>query len=290
MGEKSRELQKSVGAIMAVWAIGDLQGCYGAFRKLLNEIAFDPQRDTLWLVGDLVNRGEDSLATLEYIYSIRDSVKVVLGNHDIALIAAYYGIKKSNPSIDPILKSPDAKTYIDWLRTQKFLHIDYSLGYCMTHAGISPEFDLGMAIHYAAQLEKSLQADELSAKQWIKKMFSHTFDHFFRHASQEDIERYALSSFTMMRFCYEDLRLDFEQKGKPNDFAIRAKGMVPWFEVKGRKEIELRIVFGHWSALGFYHDAQVLALDTGCVWDGKLTAARLDSEMLEVVSVLCLKR
>ncbi|MFT7879228.1 MAG: symmetrical bis(5'-nucleosyl)-tetraphosphatase [Sulfurimonas sp.] len=272
---------------MAVWAIGDLQGCYDAFQRLVTEIKFDPEEDRLWLVGDLVNRGEDSLSTLEYIYSIRESVEVVLGNHDISLIAAYYGVRKGNKYIDPILESPNAGTYIHWLRQQRFLHIDYQLGYCMSHAGISPEFDLGMAIRYAKQIEERLQADESEVKVWLEKMFHHTCDRFDRKASIDDIERYILSTFTQMRFCYKDHRLDFDQKGPPTDKKLEEKGMKPWFDVVDRKSVDLKIVFGHWSALGFYCDENILALDTGCVWDGKLTAARLDSESLEVVSVMC---
>ena len=272
---------------MAIWAIGDLQGCYGAFRRLLDEIRFDPEEDRLWLVGDLVNRGEDSLATLEYIYSIKESVEVVLGNHDISLIAAYYGVRKSNRFLDPILRSPHAERYIHWLRHQRFLHIDYQLGYCMAHAGISPEFDLGMAIRYARQIEARLQADEKEVKVWLEKMFHHTCDRFDRSASIDDIERYILSTFTQMRFCYRDHRLDFDQKGPPTDKKLEEKGMKPWFHVADRKSVDLKIVFGHWSALGYYQDEHVLALDTGCVWNGRLTVARLDSHIPEIVSIPC---
>jgi bis(5'-nucleosyl)-tetraphosphatase (symmetrical) len=269
---------------MAVWAIGDLQGCYDAFEKLLQEIAFDPKKDKLWLAGDLVNRGEGSLEVLEYLYAHQKSVEIVLGNHDVSLIAAYYGVKKSNPTIDPILNSPKAKVLIDWLRDQKFLHIDYTLGYCMTHAGISPEFDLGMAIRYASHLETQLQSADASL--WLEKLFKQGVNRFDRHADIIDIDRYLMSAFTRMRFCYRDHRLDFDQKGPPTEI-LEERGMKPWFKVVSRKHIPLKIVFGHWSALGFYEDENVLGLDTGCIWEGQLTAARLDVEKLEVVSVAC---
>jgi bis(5'-nucleosyl)-tetraphosphatase (symmetrical) len=269
---------------MRVWAIGDIQGCYKSFRELLVKIDFNPEHDTLWIAGDLVNRGEDSLETLYYLYSIRDSIKVVLGNHDITLIAAYYGIKKSNPTIDPILASPDAKLFIDWLRRQKFLHTDFSLGYCMAHAGISPEFDLGMAMTYAKRIEAKLQQDDV--KSWLKAMFKNGVNRFDRDSSSLDIDRYIMSAFTRMRFCYGDHRLDFDQKGAPTD-ALRAKGLKPWFECENRKDVDLKIIFGHWSTLGFHHDENVLSLDTGCLWGGKLTAARIDSDEVEVVSVEC---
>lgn len=269
---------------MAVWAVGDIQGCYRSFRELLTKISFDPSKDKLWVAGDLVNRGEGSLETLEYLYSIRESVEIVLGNHDITLIAAYYGIKKSNPSIDPILDSPNAKKLIDWLREQKFLHVDYQLGYCMSHAGISPEFDLGMAIRYARRVEEKLQGDH--AEVWLEKMFKSGIERFNRESSKTDIDRYIVSAFTRMRFCYKDHRLDFDQKGAPT-VALSVKGLKPWFESENRKDIHMKIIFGHWSTLGFYEDEHVLALDTGCLWDGQLTAARIDSNEVEVISVEC---
>lgn len=269
---------------MAVWAVGDIQGCYKSFRELLDKIAFNPEVDTLWVAGDLVNRGEGSLETLEYLYSIKESVNIVLGNHDITLIAAYYGIKKSNPTIDPILTSPNVKNLISWLRGQKFLHVDYQLGYCMAHAGISPEFDLGMALRYAQRIEERLQNDDVEI--WLKQMFKGGMDRFDRDSNSIDIDRYIVSSFTRMRFCYKDHRLEFDQKGAPTE-ALKEKGLKPWFKCKNRNEIDLKIIFGHWSTLGFYEDEHVLSLDTGCLWGGKLTAARIDNNQLEIVSVDC---
>jgi len=270
---------------MSVWAIGDIQGCYDSLQRLLQNIQFDPRYDTLWLAGDLVNRGPKSLEVLEYLYEIRDSVEIVLGNHDLTLIAAYYGIKKSNPTIDPILASPRAKELIDWLRGQKFLHTDFKLGYCMAHAGISPEFDLGMAIEYARRIEKKLHSED--PEPWLRAMFKGSVERFDRDAREEDIDRYIVSSFTRMRYCYKDHRLDFKQKGAPTD-ALRAKGLKPWFECENRKEIELKILFGHWSTLGFHEDENVLALDTGCLWGGKLTAARIDTQKEpRIVQVEC---
>jgi bis(5'-nucleosyl)-tetraphosphatase (symmetrical) len=266
------------------WAIGDIQGCFGSFQKLLQKIQFDPRYDTLWLAGDVVNRGDGSLETLEYLYSIRDSVRMVLGNHDMALIAAYYKIKKSNPTIDPVLNSPRADELVNWLRHQPFLYSDFKLGYCMAHAGISPEFDLGMAMEYARRIEEKLQSDTVS--RWLKKMFKEGTERLDRKAKPEDIDRYIVSSFTRMRYCYQDHRLDFKQKGAPTP-EVRAKGMKPWFECENRKEVELKIIFGHWSTLGFYQDENVLALDTGCLWGGKLTAARIDLPQPQIVQFDC---
>ncbi len=271
---------------MAVWAIGDIQGCNDALQKLLLKINFDPKKDKLWVAGDLVNRGHQSLEVLEYLYKIRESVHIVLGNHDITLLAAYYGIKKSNDTLDPILESPNANKLMYWLRNQKFLHIDYSLGYCMSHAGISPEFDLGMALEYAKRVEDRLHRAD--AKIWLKQMFKHGIERFDRDASNIDIDRYIVSSFIRMRFCYKDHRLDFDQKGAPTKL-LREQGLKPWFECENRKDIHMKIIFGHWSTLGFYHDEHVMSLDTGCLWDGELTAARIDKDEVEIVSVDCSK-
>jgi len=269
---------------MAVWAIGDIQGCYDALQQMLQKIQFDERYDTLWLAGDLVNRGKKSLEVLEYLHSIKKNVRVVLGNHDLTLIAAYYGIKKSNPTIDTILSSPNAPKLIKWLRGQKFLHVDYRLGYCMSHAGISPEFDLGMALQYAKHIEERLQSEDVEA--WLQAMFKHGIERFDRDSAPIDIDRYIVSSFTRMRYCYKDHRLDFEQKGAPTD-KLRAKGLKPWFECENRKSIDLKIIFGHWSTLGFHQDENVLALDTGCLWGGKLTAARIDTDEVEIMQVEC---
>ena len=271
---------------MATWAIGDIQGCYDSLQLLLEKIDFDPKNDTLWLAGDLVNRGPKSLEVLEYLYSIKESVVIVLGNHDLALIAAYYGIKKSNETIEPIFQSPNAQKLIDWLCDQKFLHVDYALGYCMSHAGISPEFDLGMALEYSKRIEERLKRDDI--KIWLKQMFKHGVERFDRKARPVDIDRYILSSFIRMRFCYKDHRLDFDQKGPPTE-VLREKGLKPWFECHNRKDIDLKIIFGHWSTLGLYQDDNVLGLDTGCLWGGKLTAARIDSDAVKIVSVDCSK-
>jgi bis(5'-nucleosyl)-tetraphosphatase (symmetrical) len=269
---------------MAVWAIGDIQGCYSAFRKLLDKIDFDPKVDKLWVAGDLVNRGEGSLETLEYLFSIKESVQIVLGNHDITLIAIYYGLKKSNPSLDPIFASANASRIIEWLRFQKFLHVDYQLGYCMVHAGISPKFDLGMAMRYAKRIEMKLQGD--NPKAWLEDMFTHGVAKFDKKALDVDIERYAIGTFIRMRFCDEKGHLNFKQKGKPNNI-LYAKGLRPWFDTLKRHHIDLKIIFGHWSTLGLYHDKNVLGLDTGCLWGEKLTVARIDTKKIKIVEFKC---
>jgi bis(5'-nucleosyl)-tetraphosphatase (symmetrical) len=269
-----------------IWAIGDIQGCYKPLKKLLQKIKFNPKKDKLWIAGDLVNRGKGSLETLKYLYSIKDSIEVVLGNHDIALIGAYYGIKKSNATIEPILRSPKAKELIGWLRRQKFLHIDRDLGYCMAHAGISPSFDLKMAAKESKRLEKSLQGN--GVKEWLVKMFDGGVEYYDPDASDIDAQRYAIASFVRMRFCDSDGRFDFEPKGSPESESRVSSSIVPWYQLPHRRDIELKIIFGHWSTLGLYSNSDVYSLDTGCVWSGKLTAIRIDDRSEEVVEVDCI--
>ena len=264
-----------------IWAIGDIQGCYKPFKELLAKIEFNPTKDTLWLAGDLVNRGEQSLEVLEYLYSIKDSVKIVLGNHDIALIAIHLGIKKSNPTLEPILKSPNRDKLLNWLMSQPFLQIDYNLGYAMAHAGIAPNFELGAAKHYNDIMQQRLQGK--NAKEWLKAMIKKDSPYFDPKGSNIDLERYILSSFTRMRYCYKDGHLDFKQKGSPKD--LKSNDLYPWFDCPTRVEKELKIVFGHWSTLGFLNRADILATDTGCLWGRKLTAVSLPDE--RVVSVDC---
>ena len=270
---------------MAVWAIGDIQGCYDSLQKILKKIKFNILEDELWIAGDLVSRGDKSLEVLNYLYSIKESIKVVLGNHDIALISAYAQIKKPHPSIIPILEAPNVKELIDWLRHQPFLHWDYRVGYAMAHAGISPQFDFGTAIEYASRIEKKLRGRNYKA--WLRHMHKKSSNRFNAKASSLDIEKYILSSFISMRFCKNDGTLNFKQKGEPTNYKVAKKGLKPWFACPTRKSMVMKIVFGHWSTLGFYHDSNVLALDTGCVWGRKLTAVRIDIERPFVVQVDC---
>ncbi len=276
---------------MAVWAIGDIQGCFDAFQKILKKIGFNPEKDKLWVAGDLVNRGDKSLETLNYLYSIRNSVKVVLGNHDIALISAYAGIKKPNRTIQPILDAPNAKELIDWLRHQPFLHIDYRLGYVMAHAGISPQFDLGMAIRYASRIERRLQGHNYKA--WLKHMKKISSNKFNSKSKSLDIDKYILNSFISMRFCEQDGTLDFKQKGSATVTKNLYKNLHPWFACPSRKDIPLKILFGHWSTLvngtsfKYYHDSNVLCLDTGCLWGRRMTIARIDTQEPMVVQLEC---
>jgi len=268
-----------------VWAIGDIQGCYDSFIKLLDKINFNPNRDTLFIAGDLVNRGAKSKEVLKYLYNIRGSLRVVLGNHDIALLAIYFGLKKSNPTLEPILKDPKHRLYLEWLRGLDFVIEDKELGFVMAHAGIPPQFNLKTAMKFNTILKKRLKSKR--AKEWLKIMMEQDETKFSKDMSKIEKERFALGSFIRMRYIKaKDCKLDFKQKGAPRS-EIYKKGLVPWFECPKRKAIKQKIIFGHWSTLGYYENREVCCLDSGCLWRGKLTAKRLDSKKQIIKQVDC---
>jgi bis(5'-nucleosyl)-tetraphosphatase (symmetrical) len=267
-----------------VWAVGDIQGCHRSFKKLLKAIKFDPERDILWVAGDLVNRGDKSLKTLKYLYKHRESMRIVLGNHDLALIAAYFGIKPSNPTLDPILESKHAEKLITWLRSLPFVHVDRKLGYIMSHAGISPHFNLSDALRYNKKMQKRLQSDK--AAWWLEQMMGDNGSTMSFSGTKVERERYIVSSFVRMRYCYPDGRLELRQKGSPSR-ELKIKGVVPWFLVKRHKKLPYKVIFGHWSTLGYYENKSVCCLDSGCLWGKTLTARRLDGKKESVVQIQC---
>lgn len=260
---------------MATYAIGDLQGCYDSLMQLLDKIQFTPENDTLWFVGDLVCRGSQSLETLRFIKSLESNAISVLGNHDISLIASHYGLFKPHHSLQKLMQAPDRDELIDWLRHRPLLHIDKTVGHCMVHAGISPEWDIETAEQRANEIESILQSDT-DLTTWFKHIYrnkprrwSDTLSGYKRH-------RYIINSFTRMRYCNRHGKLNFKQKLSPNIVQQKKPKLIPWFEVPRRSKFDLKIVFGHWSTLGFYDNNQVIALDTGCVWSGELTAYKLE--------------
>ncbi len=266
---------------MAVYAIGDLQGCYDALQGLLEKLDFSPENDQLWFAGDLVNRGKKSLKTIRFVKSLGDSATVVLGNHDITLLAMYYGVLKPNASLRKLLKAKEVDELIDWLRTRSVLHVDKSLGFCMAHAGISPDWTLQQAQRHAREMEIALRGENI--RDWLANVYGNKPRRWSEDLQGYARHRYILNSFTRMRFCdKKDGALNFNLK-KPPAFirkhpskSPKKNKKIPWFLYSKRKDIPLRILFGHWSSLGFYQDENVVALDTGCVWRGKLTAVRLD--------------
>lgn len=259
---------------MATYAIGDIQGCFDALEFLLEKISFDRKKDTLWFAGDLVNRGDKSLETLRFIKALGDKAIIVLGNHDLTLLALSEGCEKiRHHTLDDILNAPDKEELIDWLRFQPLLHHDNTLGYTMIHAGLPPQWDLSLAQQCAHEVEQVLRSDNY--RDFLAHMFGNKPKQWDANLQGWDRLRFITNSFTRMRYCKPSGKLNFTDKGI---IGSQKKGYIPWYEVPDRKSRDLNIIFGHWSTL-FGHTSQpnVYALDTGCLWGGSLTAMRLDS-------------
>lgn len=261
---------------MATYAIGDIQGCLEPLQCLLQEIEFDPRNDKLWLAGDLINRGPDTLATLRFLYQLRDSITVVLGNHDLHFIAVYYGLRKrgKNDTLDELLRAPDCADLVYWLRQQKLIHHDPALGFTMVHAGIPPQWDLPEALARAREVENILQSDKI--ENFLSDMYGNLPSRWRDDLAGVDRLRLITNYFTRMRFCSADGELELQTKESADAAPI---GFAPWFSFPERKTQAQKILFGHWAALEGRADVEnVYALDTGCVWGGALTALRLEDE------------
>jgi len=268
---------------MSVWAIGDLQGCYDATQRLLERLNFDPAQDQLWFCGDLVNRGGQSLETLRLVHSLREHSVVVLGNHDLSLLAIGQRTeeekRKVNPDLQRIVLAEDGDSLLDWLRLQKLVHADRKLGWMMVHAGLAPRWTTAMAERHAREVEERLHGDQY--RRLLKNMYG---DRPAWNPKLAGIDRHRaiINIFTRLRYCTPRGRIAFEDKGSPGTQPV---GLYPWYEVPGRVERDLKIVCGHWSTLGLFIGHGVHAIDTGAVWGGKLTALQLDTDELRIVQV-----
>ena len=259
---------------MAVYAIGDIQGCCDEFEQLLDRLQFDPTQDQLWLTGDLVNRGPRSLDTLRLVKSLGKSAITVLGNHDLHLLAVAFdqNARRKKDTFDDILSAPDRDELLDWLRQQPLLHHDAKLNRTLIHAGLPPQWTLTQARACARELERVLQnADH--ARELFQQMYGDTPDRWDDQLQGFDRLRFITNCLTRLRVCTADGTLRLKEKNVPHQLA---SGLYPWFRAPQRQTANDQIICGHWSALG-YHDAdQVLALDTGCIWGGTLCGIRID--------------
>ena len=260
---------------MATWAIGDVQGCAAELEALLDRIGYSPARDRLWFVGDLVNRGPRSLDVLRLVAGLGDSSVVVLGNHDLHLLAAARGagLRDGDESLAPVLAAPDRGRLLDWLQSRRMLHHDASLERVMIHAGLPPQWDLDRARSCAAELEQVLQGEASGA--FFAHMYGNQPDLWHDDLSGMDRLRYTVNALTRLRACDASGRMLLKLKGPVDRLP---PGAMPWFRVPGRLTAGVSVVCGHWSALGYHDSDGVLALDTGCVWGGTLTARRLDAD------------
>lgn len=269
---------------MAVYAIGDLQGCYDPFRRLLDNCKFDPSTDRLWLAGDLVNRGPKSLKTLRYVRSLGKSVKVVLGNHDLHLLALAHdvGVKRNRfDSMWKILAASDGEELLDWLRHQPLAHYSKKLNTLMVHAGLPPRWTVRKTLRRAAEVETMLQSADYEA--FLEQMYGNTPDKWSGKLQGNDRLRFIINVLTRARMLKNDGRLDFSYSGPP---ASAKRGLTPWFDTPDPAWAGSRIVFGHWSALGLIVRDDLISLDTGCVWGRELTAVRL-TDKPKVFQVTC---
>ncbi len=260
-----------------IYAIGDIQGCYQELQALLKLIKFDRTRDQLWLVGDLVNRGPQSLDVLRFIKDLGPHAITVLGNHDLHLLAVAYGTQAlaRSDTLDDILSAPDCVKLIEWLQQQPLLHHDAKLNYTMVHAGIPPQWDLISAQNFAYEVESILKNNP---RDFFKNMYGNEPCEWSDELVGFDRLRYIVNAFTRLRFCTRSGKLELKTK----ETAVSpTSDLLPWFKIPERKTKHDKIIFGHWAALeGKANTENIFALDTGCVWGGKLTALRLSDEQL----------
>lgn len=260
---------------MATYAVGDIQGCFLELEQMLELVEFDNKKDKLWLVGDLVNRGADSLSVLRLVKSMGDAAITVLGNHDLHLLAVDAGVAELHHSdtLDEILAATDRKELLTWLRHQRMLHVQDN--FVLLHAGLLPEWNVPQVQQLAGEVEQALRGADYVT--FLQKMYGNT-----PHQWDDALTGYArlrviTNTLTRMRICTEKGEMQFKFKGEVGDVP---EGYLPWFEVPQRASAGAVVVFGHWSALGLITKPNVIALDTGCLWGGALTAIRLDDRKL----------
>ena len=265
---------------MTRYAVGDVQGCDEELRALLARLKFSPDRDQLWLVGDLVNRGPGSLATLRLVRALGANAVVVLGNHDLHLLALAHGAarRRKSDTLDEVLAAPDRDALLGWLLERPLAHAQH--GDLMVHAGVVPQWTVDLTVQLAAEVSAQLQRDPRAL---FANMYGNEPDQWDERLAGMARLRFIINVLTRLRVCTGDGRIDVTVKGKPPP---PPSPLRPWFEHPGRRSREARVIFGHWSALGLVQRAGVVGLDTGCVWGGALTALNLDADAA-AVSLRC---
>jgi bis(5'-nucleosyl)-tetraphosphatase (symmetrical) len=268
---------------MARYAIGDIQGCCDELKALLARCQFSADRDQLWFVGDLVNRGPQSLETLRFVRALGANATVVLGNHDLHLLALAYGSKrkvKDGDTLDAVLAAPDRDQLLEWLSGRPLAVYDEPRGDLLVHAGLVPEWTPRVAAKLAREVEAVLRDD---ARTLFDAMYGNKPEKWNATLRGMDRLRFVINVFTRMRYVGLDGTVDLKQKGAPGE---QSEGFVPWFDAPARESRDVRVVCGHWSTLGYLRRKDLVALDTGCVWGGALTAVNLDADA-EPVQLPC---
>lgn len=262
---------------MTRYAIGDVQGCFEELRELLARLHFNADRDRLYFVGDLVNRGPASLQVLRLVRDLGDNATVVLGNHDLHLLAVAHGKRRSRgtDTLADILSAPDRATLLDWLLTRPMAHTEAGPGGTtdmLVHAGLVPQWDVSSALQLAREVESALRTDAAAV---FEQMYGDEPDTWSSGLTGMERLRFTINVLTRLRVCTVEGRVDLKWKGKPPPARSLYR---PWFDVETRESRAARVLFGHWSALGFVQREGVVGLDSGCVWGGSLTAFDLDEE------------
>jgi bis(5'-nucleosyl)-tetraphosphatase (symmetrical) len=265
-----------------IYLIGDLQGCCDPLESLLQKIDFSPSRDHLYLLGDLVNRGPDSLGVLRRLRGLGGAATCLLGNHDLHLLAVAHGVRKPHRSdtLDAILGAPDRDDWLHWLRQQRLAVHEH--GWLMVHAGVLPQWDAAQTVALAGEVEAMLRSP--SVGEFLTQMYGNSPDRWDEGLTGVARWRCVVNSLTRLRFCSSDGTMEFATKEAADG---APEGFMPWFEVPGRLTDGTPIAFGHWSTLGLINRADLLALDTGCLWGGRLTAARIDGPTREIIQIDC---
>jgi bis(5'-nucleosyl)-tetraphosphatase (symmetrical) len=258
---------------LARYAIGDVQGCYQELRALLARLKFSSDRDELWFVGDLVNRGPQSLEVLRYVRALGDNAVAVLGNHDLHLLALAHDKKRkrrSGDTLDAIFDAPDREAIIEWLIARPLAHFDAAHANLMVHAGVVPQWTAELTVALAAEVGAALEREP---REFFDRMYGDRPDTWSDDLDGMERLRFAVNALTRMRLCTADGRIDLKMKGPPDEARLPFR---PWFEHEARLTRDVRVIFGHWSALGLIQAQGVVGLDSGCVWGGSLTALDLD--------------
>jgi len=261
---------------MSTYLIGDVHGCYDELRALLQQVDFNPEQDTLWLTGDLVARGPGSLEVLRYVKSLGDAVRLVLGNHDLHLLAVYAGISRNKPKdrLTPLLEADDADELINWLRRQPLLQVDEEKKLVMGHAGITPQWDIDTAKKCAREVEAVLASD--SYPLFLDAMYGDMPNNWSEELTGLARLRFSTNALTRMRYCFPNGQLDMICKDAPESALPPLK---PWFNIAGPVARDYTIVFGHWASLeGKGTPEGIIGLDTGCCWGGTLTLLHWETQ------------
>ncbi|MFG6462076.1 symmetrical bis(5'-nucleosyl)-tetraphosphatase [Roseateles sp. DXS20W] len=264
------------------YLIGDVQGCCDALERLLTRIDFSPSRDRLWLLGDLVNRGPQSLATLRRLQALEAAATCLLGNHDLHLLAVAHGVRPAHRSdtLTALLEAPDRDALLAWLRQQRLAV--YEAGWLMVHAGVVPQWSRDDTLAAAAEVEAVLRGPALP--DFLHAMYGNEPARWDPALTGTDRLRVTVNALTRLRFCTADGHMDLKTKDGTGAAPV---GYQPWFDVPGRRTADTPIAFGHWSTLGLLDRPTLLGLDTGCIWGGRLTAARIDGTSREIIQVDC---